>query len=245
MTDAAPRTSARRKVGRPPIPLDRIVRSAVAIVDEQGAQALTFRALAARLGSSTSTLYRHVENRAHLVSLVVDEVVGEMDVDVDPGELQERPWDDACRTLAHALFAVLVRHRDSARLLSEEVPTGPHAMDFRELVVGSLLRGGFDPRTAAHFATAFSRTLLGFAMQADVSEDIADPVPVPAIERADPQRYPSIAAVSAHLPTGLVDEFGLAVDLLIEGLRSAGTAGGEHHATRSAAGSRSRRRASR
>ncbi|PWN02938.1 TetR family transcriptional regulator [Nocardioides silvaticus] len=243
MTDPAPRTSGRRKVGRPPIPLDRIVRSAVAIIDEQGAQALTLRALAARLGSSTSTLYRHVENRAHLVSLVVDHVVGE--IEVDPGELQERPWDDACRTLAHALFAVLVQHRDSARLLSVEVPTGPHAMDFRELVVGSVLRGGFDPRTAAHFATAFSRTVLGFAMQADVGEDVTDPAPVPAIESADPERHPSIAAVSAHLPTSLADEFELAIDLLVEGLRSAEMTGGEHHATRSAAGSRSRSRSSR
>ena len=48
--------SARRSPGRPPVPLERIVATALQIVDEEGADALSMRTLAQRLGSGTACL---------------------------------------------------------------------------------------------------------------------------------------------------------------------------------------------
>ncbi|MFK0108449.1 helix-turn-helix domain-containing protein [Streptomyces sp. NPDC091217] len=54
----------RRPAGRPPVPPDRIIAMALRIVDEEGTEALSMRALAERLGSGTATLYRHFGKRA-------------------------------------------------------------------------------------------------------------------------------------------------------------------------------------
>ena len=51
--------------------------------EEEGADALSLRALAQRLESSTATLYRHFDSRADLLAQVVDRIFGE--IDVDPG----------------------------------------------------------------------------------------------------------------------------------------------------------------
>ena len=67
--------STGRSRGRPAVPLDRIVTAALEIVDEQGADALSMRSLAQRLGSGTATLYRHFASRSELVSMVVDRML--------------------------------------------------------------------------------------------------------------------------------------------------------------------------
>src|SRR2546430_1768414 len=74
VTTAARQT--RRGPGRPCLPLDRIVATALRIVDEQGADALSMRSLAQALDSGTATLYRHFANRAELIAQVVDRVFG-------------------------------------------------------------------------------------------------------------------------------------------------------------------------
>src|SRR5689334_21438086 len=73
-----PSPSAQRSRGRPPLPLDRIIATAIEIVDEEGADALSMRTLAQRLESGTATLYRHFGSRAQLVAHVVDAVLGEV-----------------------------------------------------------------------------------------------------------------------------------------------------------------------
>ncbi len=47
---------------------------ALQIADEEGAEALSMRALAERLGSGTATPYRHFSNRAELAAQVVDQI---------------------------------------------------------------------------------------------------------------------------------------------------------------------------
>ena len=69
--------TAKRGPGRPRIPLERIVDTALQIVDEQGADALSLRALADRLSSGTATLYRHVSGRAELMSAAYRRLIKE------------------------------------------------------------------------------------------------------------------------------------------------------------------------
>ena len=106
--------SARRSRGRPAVPLDRILATALQLVDEEGAEALSMRTLAQRLESGTATLYRHFGNRGTLITHVIDRVFGE--VDLDAAALAGLSWDQACRTVAQAMFDALGRHRraDSA-----------------------------------------------------------------------------------------------------------------------------------
>lgn len=209
----------RRSPGRPPIPLERIVATALQIVDEEGADALSMRTLAQRLGSGTATLYRHFGNRAALVAHVVDSVLGEVEFEDD--ELAATGWREACRVAAQAMFDALGRHRSMAPLLAERIPLGPNSMAIRERCVAALLADGFTPKVAAHACATLARYVLGFGIQLRGAGGAAqfDEAAASAVFRgADPSQYPATARVAEWFPVPLGDEFAFGLDLVLEGL---------------------------
>jgi AcrR family transcriptional regulator len=212
--------TTKRAPGRPPLPLDRIVATALRLADEEGGEALTMRTLAQRLGSGTATLYRHFENRSALVAQVLDRVFAEVELDAE--ELAAMGWQQACRTVAHAMFDALGRHANAASLLVEQIPLGPNAMVLRERCLAILLDAGFTPRTAARSYAALAGHVLGFAMQlrADTGTGRdADAQGVSAAFHAiDPSRFPATTAVADSLPIPLREEFAFGLDLLLDGL---------------------------
>lgn len=210
--------SAPGRRGRPTVPLDRIIGAALELVDEHGADALSMRSLAQRLGSGTATLYRHFASRAELVAMVVDRMLGE--VDLDPATMAGVPWQQACTLFAQSTFDALSRHGNVAPLLVGHVPMGPNAMGQRELVLSILLANGFTPVSAANIFAALSRYVLGFAMQVagSVTAERHDAEVSAAFQRLDPKRYPSIVAVAGELPVPLAIEFAFGLGLMIDGL---------------------------
>jgi AcrR family transcriptional regulator len=203
-----------RSPGRPAIPVDRIVTTALQIVDEQGADALSMRTLAQRLDSGTATLYRHFGSRADLIARVVDLVSGS--VEVDPAKLSTVPWQQACNTVAHTMFDALRRHPNVAPLLAEDVPIGPNAMAARERVIALLLDSGFPPALAARSYATLARYILGFAIQ--LTSPDSDARLTKVFHELDPAQFPATAKVSDHLPVPLDDEFAFGLELIINGL---------------------------
>ncbi len=57
--------------------VEQIVRAAIGLADDEGAQALTMRGVAARLGVGVMSLYRYVAGRDELIDLITDAVFGE------------------------------------------------------------------------------------------------------------------------------------------------------------------------
>ena len=105
MWGMAPETVPRRGTG-----LDRtaIVRAAIAIADADGMDAVTMRRVAERLNTGPMSLYRYVPDKDALVSMMVDEVIGE------PGARgsEELPahWRDALRQVAESIWDVCQTH---------------------------------------------------------------------------------------------------------------------------------------
>lgn len=216
MPDRAP--SARRSPGRPPVPLDRIVATAMLIVDEEGADALSMRTLAQRLDSGTATLYRHFGGRAELIAQVVDRVFGEVRLSAE--ELAAMSWQQALQVVARKMFEALSRHGNIAPLLTGQVALGPNAMALRERCLAVLLDNGFPAPLAARAYATVVRYVLGFAIQlsAQDSRGQADDALRSGIFRAsDPSLFPATLAAD-FLPVPLEDEFAFGLDLLAEGL---------------------------
>jgi AcrR family transcriptional regulator len=210
---------ANRSRGRPALPLDRILAAALELLDEQGADALSMRSLAQRLESGTATLYRHFGNRSELVAMVVDHILGE--VDLDAQAVAELTWQQACMSLAQHMFDALSRHGNVASLLIEYTPVGPNALANRELCLSVLLDNGFAPVVAAHAYATLARYVLGFAIQlsgskADTAEQDAEVSA--AFHHLDPSRYPATVAVADDLPVPLEEEFVFGLQLIVAGL---------------------------
>ncbi len=214
---AADTPSQSRPRGRPSLPLDRILAAALELVDEQGADALSMRSLAQRLGSGTATLYRHFGSRSELVALVIDRMIGETDM----RSLASLPWQKACMSFAQSMFHALGQHGNVASLLIGHVPVGPNALAQRELVLSVLLDNGFAPAAAAHAYATVSRYVLGFAIQVSgstASGGESDAEVSAAFHRLDPSRYPATVAVADELPVPLEEEFAFGLRLIVAGL---------------------------
>jgi AcrR family transcriptional regulator len=177
------------------------------------------RSLAQRLESGTATLYRHFANRSELVSMVIDHLLGEIDVDLQA--VAALPWQQACMSFAQHMFDALSRHGNVASLLIEYTPMGPNALANRELCLSTLLDNGFSPAFAAHAYATLARYVLGFAIQLSGSTAVGgqhDAELSAAFHHLDPSRYPATVAVADELPVPLAEEFAFGLRLIVEGL---------------------------
>jgi AcrR family transcriptional regulator len=195
----------------------RIVTTALQIVDEDGAEALSMRTLAQRLDSGTATLYRHFSGRADLIAHVVDLVSGS--VEVDDAQLRAMPWPQACKAVARSMFEALRRHPNVAPLLAEAVPIGPNAMAARERLIALLLDNGFPPALAARSYATLARYILGFAIQLANPPVAADDARLAQVfHDLDPDQFPATVKVADNLPVPLDEEFAFGLELIIDGL---------------------------
>ncbi len=111
---------------KPAFTLEGIARTAVALCDAEGLDALTMRRLAAELGTGTMSLYRYVQSKDDLVDLMVDLVLEEI-------ERPEHPdWRTGLRWTAHQLRARALRHPWIAQVDAPYFFLGPNGIEFVE-----------------------------------------------------------------------------------------------------------------
>src|SRR5262249_5402551 len=64
----------------------QIIRAAIELADAEGAQALSMRRLAAKLGAGTMSLYWYLSSKQDLIDLVLDAVYSEIDLPLQPSD---------------------------------------------------------------------------------------------------------------------------------------------------------------
>lgn len=110
------------------------------MLDEGGADGLTMRGLADRLGVHANTLYSYTTNKTSLIDDVLDDVLA----DVDTPE----PGDDAAaalRTIMGSTYDVLVTHRRLAPLyVQRQGARGPNARRLGDIMLDALEQAGID-----------------------------------------------------------------------------------------------------
>jgi len=196
-----------------------MIRAALHLVDEEGAGALTLRSVAGRMNSSTATLYRHFTDRDDLVRQVVDAVFAAITLDEDL--LATATWDQCVLHIAERLFAGMVRHRNVAPLMLEQVPAGPHALRLRERCLAVLLANGFDPERAVQTYATLARFVLGFGIQLRSESDRTSSDPERSgFATVDPVELPATARVESVGRIPLAEEFEYGLLLMITGLRA-------------------------
>ena len=183
-----------------------IAAAGLALADEHGAEGVTVRAVARRLGVSPMALYHHVEGKAGLVALVVEQAVTEVPLPDPDGRDWRRQLLDLARwmrqrSLDHPAISLLRRQH-------EVWAPGINAIGERWLSVW--LASGLEPHAAFRAASASAMAVLG------VTEEQGRPpvgAPVDATLAATPNLEAFVAA--DHDPAA---EFDLLVEALIDGL---------------------------
>ncbi len=151
----------------PSLDVDAVVNAAIALADADGLEAVSMRALAARLGVTAMTLYTYVPGKAELLDLMLDAVYTAM-----PRE----PWPPGSgrrarlRAVADANRDLYAAHPWAARVSTSRPPLGPGQLAKYEHELGALDGLGLDDVTMDAALTH----LLGFvAWSAAAAQDAA------------------------------------------------------------------------
>ena len=87
--------------------MESVLIEAVALLDEAGDSALTFRALANRLGGGAASIYWYVSNKDELLDRATDYAIGAVLAEIEKQPATGDPIDDL-RTIATTLFDAIV-----------------------------------------------------------------------------------------------------------------------------------------
>ncbi|WP_405747126.1 TetR/AcrR family transcriptional regulator [Streptomyces sp. NBC_01525] len=138
-----------------------IVETALNLIAQHGAEALSVRRLGAALGADPSALYRYFRNTDALMLAVADELIGR----AQQGWAPTGYWRADLRAIGLRIHGSY-RSNPQAALLAAHRTTGrPHEMRAVETVLGVLREAGFPDGLAVRVYHAFVDQALAFAAQ--------------------------------------------------------------------------------
>jgi AcrR family transcriptional regulator len=131
----------RPRRGRPPAhSRAAITAAAVALADAEGLAAVTMRAVAARLGAGTMSLYNYVPNKETLLELMIDQVGGDHRLPARPSG----DWRSDLRQIAHEQRVIMRRHPWLPAALPARQTLGPNTVAVLEYALAALAPTGLE-----------------------------------------------------------------------------------------------------
>jgi AcrR family transcriptional regulator len=219
-----PKKAARQ---RRPLSQELIVDTAMSILDAEGIDALSMRRVAVDLRTGPASLYAHVAGKDELLELMVDRVIGEMEIPVpDPDRWQEQIVESAIA--AHRVWS---RHPGIARAALANIPVGPNSLRYSEATLAILRAGRVPDRQAGWFIDRLSLCVVADAFEESLHREHGRESEEDAqayfdqvrgyFESLPADRFPVITSMIPALLGGSGDErlrFG--VELMVRGLAS-------------------------
>ncbi|QWW70024.1 TetR/AcrR family transcriptional regulator [Rhizobium sp. WYJ-E13] len=202
---------------------ERIVEAAIDILDAEGENALTFRALAARLSTGSGAIYWHVADKNELLTAATDAIIG----GVLTGLAPDATPDQAIRAFALGLFDAIDAHPWVGTHLFRE-PWQAAMLEIFEAIGGRLQALGVPEEALFNAGSALVNYILGVAGQNAANarlqpqgtdrSAVLGAIAASWTER-DPARYPFVH----HLATKLRDhddreQFLAGIDLILAGI---------------------------
>ena len=223
--------------------MESVLTEAVALLDEAGEQALTFRALAARLGGGVASIYWYVSSRDELLDRASDFVVAGVLATVRALPQTEDPIDDL-RTIAVTLFDGVVDRPWLAAYFLRNTTVQPNSLAIYEHLGQQTLRLHLTPRQRFHAVSAITGYVIGTAT--DLGQEPPEAVVDGSVTRdeflervadqwrgLDPDQFPFIRQIVDEFAVHVdADQFRAGLDLLLEGLRLQATMSGKRPASR-------------
>lgn len=132
---------------------EKVLATAVELVDEHGLAALSMRRLGAELGVEAMALYHHVGSKEELLDGLVEhlfaEVLGGLGQHVDDRRHGgDGEWQPVLRGLAHSLLATLLAHPHLVPVVLSRPATTPQVHGLLERLLGVLHEAGLPPGRA-------------------------------------------------------------------------------------------------
>ena len=145
MEHAGP-VSRRNRPAKPPLSLETIVDAALAILDQDGLDAVSMRRVGQALDTGAASLYVYVRSRDELLAQVLERIITEVPL---PSPSDPGTWRERLTTLILDSISMLGRHRGIASVIFANVPTGPNALIYTDAMLGLLIESGMSRQRRA------------------------------------------------------------------------------------------------
>ncbi|MFJ7332888.1 TetR/AcrR family transcriptional regulator [Streptomyces sp. NPDC101110] len=225
----ARRASDRGRYGR--LSRERVLASALALVDREGLSALSMRRLGTELGVEAMALYRYASSKDSLLDGLVEALYLELEERLAADADEDLDWRAGLHRIARATYDVCLTHPQAVPLLATRLLAVPLArrpaavLRDHERVLAILRGAGFDEATTADAFRAFTAWLLGYVsveLRPMVDNpDETDPAFRLGLHRLSAKELPTLRETAAALveqggPQGLA----AGLDALLEGFTS-------------------------
>lgn len=136
-----------------------VVETALQVIDDEGLEALSMRALADRLGVTPRALYRHVADKDDLLRGVANLILGE--VTLSP---HSQSWRETLLQLGTELRRALIRHPHAAPLYARRMSVFPAVIAIADVIVDALTTIGVPGEDAVRTGHVLFNYTLGFVL---------------------------------------------------------------------------------
>jgi TetR/AcrR family tetracycline transcriptional repressor len=136
-----------------------VLEAAARVLEAEGYEGLTMRAVAAEMQVQAPALYWHVDSKEALEVALYEHLMADLAFDV-----RGEDWREDIRRMAQQMRAHLLSHRDFGRLRPRGFVVGLSSMAQTEVVLGVLLGAGLKPRDAFYALTTGFDYVLSWAI---------------------------------------------------------------------------------
>src|SRR5262249_48681084 len=138
---------------------ESIVDAAVRINESEGFEEISMRRLADEFGVTAMALYGYVSTKQHLLELVADRYVAELDLAED-----ESDWKKRLVRIYRSLYELLLARPVVAEVLTHQTVDAPASYRMAEMAVGVLRDHGFADEDAVEIFHILGSYTLGMAL---------------------------------------------------------------------------------
>jgi AcrR family transcriptional regulator len=227
---ARPRSASTEGRRRASHSMEAVLTESVALLDEAGESALTFRALASRLGGGVASIYWYVSSKDELLDRATDHVLGGVLTAVEG----QTGSDDAVadlRAIAVTLFDSIVDRPWLASYFMRNTDVQGNALLLYERIGQQTLRLELTPRQRFHAVSAIVGFVVGTA--ADLGQEPPQEVLDGTLNREEflvryteawralpPEEFPfTHDIIDEFAGHDDADQFRAGLDLILSGLR--------------------------
>lgn len=144
---------------RTPLTRDRILQTALNIVDEQGLDGLSMRKLAAELDVEAMSLYNHVKDKDDLLNGLTNLVLSGIEL---PDE--RLSWQKTLEYFAASIYQAFLKHPSLVTVIESYAPGDLHVLQGMERALLALEKAGLKPREQVNAFRGLVAMCLGFVL---------------------------------------------------------------------------------
>ena len=202
----------------------RVVAAALAVVDRDGLEGLTMRALGRELGVDPMAAYHHVPSKAAILQGVVEAILAEIPL---PPADAAMSWQDGLRLIAHSYRQALLAHPNALPAASTQPPLTPSSLELIETAATLLVRGGLRPLEALECINGMAILVIGSTLVEVGVTPGSEPIEQQTIEGVyaglSPEAFPTLTAIMAAADPASFDsdrQFERLLDAYVRGLEA-------------------------